>query len=72
MKFLNILGSILFSLGIVILVGFGLYKFFQDTTIPIIIRYSIIAMMLGTTIILASLVKERLKEEQLYDINNFE
>jgi len=65
MKFLNILGLILFSLGITALVGFGLYKFFQDTTVPAIIRYGIIAMILGTIIILTSLVKERLKEKKL-------
>jgi len=65
MKFLNILGLTLFSLGIVVLVGFGLYKFFQDTTIPAIIRYGIIAVILGVIIILISLIKERLKEKKL-------
>jgi len=65
MKFLNILGLILFSLGVIILVGFGLYKFFQDTTVPVMIRYSIIAMILGTIVILTSLIKERLKEKKL-------
>jgi len=65
MKFLNILGLTLFSLGIVVLVGFGLYKFFQDTTVPVIIRYGIIAVILGVVIILISLIKERLKEKKL-------
>jgi len=65
MKFLNILGLALFSLGIIVLVGFGLYKFFQDTTVPAIIRYGIIAVILGVTIILISLIKERLKEKKL-------
>jgi len=65
MKFLNILGLTLFSLGIMVLVGFGLYKFFQDTTVPVIIRYGIIAVILGVVIILISLIKERLKEKKL-------
>jgi len=65
MKFLNILGLTLFSLGVIILVGFGLYRFFQDATIPCIIRYGIIAMILGIIIILISLIKERLKEKKL-------
>ena len=65
MKFLNILGLTLFSLGIMVLVGFGLYKFFQDTTVPAIIRYGIIAVILGVMIILISLIKERLKEKKL-------
>ena len=65
MKFLNILGLTLFSLGIIVLLGFGLYKFFQDPTIPIIIRYGVIAVIFGTMIILTSLIKERLKEKKL-------
>ena len=65
MKFLNILGLTLFSLGFVTLNGFGLYKFFQDQTIPAIVRYGIIAIILGVIIILASLIKERLKEKKL-------
>jgi len=64
MKFLNILGLTLFSLGIMVLVGFGLYKFFQDTTISIIVRYGIIAVILGVIIILISLIRERLKEKK--------
>ncbi len=63
MKFLNILGLTLFSLGTITLISFGLYKFFEDTTIPTIIRYGIIAIILGTIIIISSLIKERLKEE---------
>jgi len=65
MKFLNILGLTLFSLGIMVLVGFGLYKFFRDTTVPAIIRYGIITVILGMMIILISLIKERLKEKKL-------
>jgi len=65
MKFLNILGLTLFSLGIIILVGFGLYKFFQDATVPATIRYGIIAVILGVIIILISLIRERLKEKKL-------
>jgi len=65
MKFLNILGLTLFFLGFVALNGFGLYRFFQDPTIPVIVRYGIIAIILGVIIILASLIKERLKEKKL-------
>jgi hypothetical protein len=63
MKFLNILGLTLFFLGTIILISFGLYEFFRDTTIPTIIRYGIIAVILGIIIIISSLIKERLKEE---------
>ena len=65
MKPLNIFGLIVFSVGIFILVGFGLYKFFEDTEIPQIVRWGIIAIILGVIIILISLIKERLKEKNL-------
>ncbi len=63
MKFLNILGLTLFSLGVVALISFSLYEFFRDTTVPAIIRYGILAIISGAIIILASLVKEKLKEK---------
>ena len=65
MKLLSILGLIFFSIGTIILISFGLYKFFEDTTIPTIIRYGVIAIILGTIIILISLIKERIKEKQI-------
>ncbi|HEC93293.1 MAG TPA: hypothetical protein ENI51_09925 [Candidatus Atribacteria bacterium] len=63
MKPLNILGLIVFSGGIFILVGFGLYKFFENTEIPQPVRWGIITLILGIVIILISLIKERLKEK---------
>ncbi len=65
MKTLNILGLIIFSAGTLTLIGFGLYKFFEDSTIPPIIRWGTIAIILGVIIILISLIKERLKEKEL-------
>ena len=65
MKPLNILGLIIFSAGILTLTGFGLYKFFEDTEIPYVIKWGIITIILGVIIILISLGKERLKEKKL-------
>lgn len=65
MKPLNILGLIIFFAGILALAGFGLYKFFEDTTIPVVVRLGIIAIILGIIIILISLIRERLKEKNL-------
>ncbi len=65
MKPLNILGLIILFSGALVLIGFGLYKFFEDTGIPLIVRGGIIAIILGVIIILISLVKERLKEKKL-------
>ena len=64
MKFLNILGLIIFSAGTLALVGFGLYEFFKDSTVPPIVRWGIIGIILGVIIILISLIKERLKEKE--------
>ena len=64
MKPLNILGLTILSAGVLILVGFGLYKFFEDTEIPQPVRWGIIAIILGVIIILISLIKERLKDRK--------
>jgi len=63
MKLLNILGLIILFVGILAIVGFGLYKFFEDSSVPIAIRSGIIAIILGVIIILVSLIRERLKEK---------
>ena len=65
MKPLNILGLTIFFAGSLALVSFGLYKFFGDSTVPAVIRWGIIAVILGVIIILISLIKERLKEKNL-------
>ena len=65
MKPLNILGLTIFFAGVLTLIGFGLYKFFEDSTVPVIVRYGIIAIILGVIIILMSLIRERIKEKNL-------
>ena len=65
MKPLNILGLTFFFAGSLTIVGFVLYKFFEDSTIPIVVRLGIVAIILGVIIILISLIKERLKEKNL-------
>ena len=65
MKPLNILGLTIFSAGVLTLIIFCLYKFFEDSTVPVVIRWGTIAMILGVIIILISLIKERIKEKNL-------
>ena len=65
MKTLNILGLVIFSAGVLILAGFGLYEFFKDIEIPQIVKWGIIIVILGLIILLISLVSERLKEKKL-------
>lgn len=65
MKTLNILGLTLFSAGVFTLVGYSLYKFFVNSTAPIVVRWGIIAIILGIVVILFSLINERIKEKEL-------
>ena len=65
MKPLNILGLTILFAGVAALVGYGLYEFFRDSSIPVVVRLGIIAIILGIIIILASLIKERSKEEKI-------
>lgn len=64
MKIWNILGAGIFSIGFLILTGFGLAEFLKDLTIPILVKWAIIAIFLGIIIILISLIRERIKEKK--------
>jgi hypothetical protein len=65
MKPLNILGLTILFIGLSAIIGFGFYEFFKDSTIPAVIRWGIIAVILGIIIILISLIKERFREKNL-------
>ena len=65
MKPLNILGLVIFSTGVLILAGFGLYEFFKDIEVPQIVKWGIIIVIFGVIILLISLISERLKEKKL-------
>jgi len=65
MKPLNVLGLTIFSVGVFGLIGFGLYRFFVNSTAPIIVRWGIVAIILGIIVILFSLINERIKEKDL-------
>ena len=64
MRPLTILGLIIFSVGGLFLIGFGLYKFFEDTTVPLIIKGGITALILGAAVMLISLIIERVKDQK--------
>jgi len=69
MKSLNVLGLTVFFAGIFSLVGFGVYKFFEDSTVSLIVKLGIVGIILGIIILLVSLIKERIKEKE-DDISN--
>ena len=62
MRFVRVLGLILLISGILLFVGFGLYKFFEAKDTPLIIRIGSTGVILGIVLILISLIKERIKE----------
>ena len=68
MKPFNTVGLTIFSVSALVLIIFGLYKFFgeifKDTSMPVVVRWAIIGVILGIIIILISLVIERIKEKR--------
>ncbi len=67
MKPLNVLGLTVFSVGGLALISFALYKFlyafFQDSSVPLVIKWGITGLILGTLIMLFSLIIERVKDK---------
>ena len=58
------IGWILFSIGAIALLSFGIYQFFlelfSDSEVPTIVRISITVLSIGAVILLVSFVRERL------------
>jgi len=65
MKKLNIIGLIIFFSGLASLLGFSLYKFFEDKNVPIVVRWGTTGLIIGIIILLISLTLERLKEKKI-------
>ncbi|UCE25292.1 MAG: zf-HC2 domain-containing protein [Candidatus Zixiibacteriota bacterium] len=58
------IGWILFSIGAIVLLSFGVYQFFlelfSDSDVPTIVRISVTVLSVGVVILLVSFVRERL------------
>ena len=58
------IGWILFSIGAIALLSFGIYQFFlelfSDSEVPTIVRISVTVLSIGAVILLVSFVRERL------------
>jgi putative flippase GtrA len=63
-KPLNLIGLYIFLGGLAILISYGFYEFFKDFEIPVLIKTAIAMLIIGTTIIIAVLIKERLEEKK--------
>ena len=68
MKKLNIVGLTIFTAGMLLITAYGVYefvsKFLGDTSVPVIIRYGITAIIAGLIILIISLVLERIKDKE--------
>ena len=64
MKILKILGLSIFCLCFLLLTGFGTYRFLEDSTIPIMIKWGTIGLILGIIMVLISLIIERVKDNK--------
>lgn len=64
MRILKILGLSILCLCFLILTGFSTYKFLEDSTIPLIIKWGIVGLILGMIMIIISLIIERIKDSK--------
>jgi|ETNmetMinimDraft_2_1059921.scaffolds.fasta_scaffold481288_1 hypothetical protein len=66
MKPLNIIGLAVFTVGTLLLIGFGIYEIIEDinTNIPIVIILGVAGVILGVIIMLISLIIERVKDNE--------
>jgi len=68
MKIYNFLGLSIVSIGGIILFSYGLYtlinELFSDSSIPDIVSWGIVLVILGFFILLISLITERIKDSK--------
>lgn len=64
MKILKVLGLSIFCLCFLILTGFSTYKFLEDSTIPLVIKWGIFGLILGIIMVIISLIIERIKDNK--------
>jgi hypothetical protein len=58
------IGAGLLIIGIIILIGYGFYEFMSDLLIPMVVKISIIALVMGIIIILSALIIEKFKDRR--------
>lgn len=58
------IGVVLSIAAILVLIAYGLYELISDLLIPMVIKLSIIALIVGIIIILGALIIEKIKEKR--------
>jgi len=61
---LKYLGAVLLLVGIILLLGFGIYEFMSDFSIPIIVKVGIVALVLGILVIIGALIIEKIRDKR--------
>ena len=64
MKTLKILGVSIFCLCLSVLTRFGINEFLKDSTVPLVIKWGMIGLILGMIIVIISLIIERIKDNK--------
>ena len=63
---------ILISLGILILIGWGVKDFFMAADIPLLIRIAVGAVGVGTLVLIAVAIKDRITRAKTEDFKEVE
>jgi anti-sigma factor RsiW len=58
------LGWLLMAAGLTSLLGYGLYQFWQDPTVPVWMKFSFSAFWLGALVVFLSVLRQRLNERK--------
>lgn len=58
------LGWLLMVAGLIPLLGYGLYQFWQDPTVPVWMKFSFSAFWLGGLVVFLSVLRQRLSERK--------
>jgi len=56
MNSLNILGHVFFFIGVIILLTYALYKFFEDIEMPAIVEIGAMSIVVGVIIYMISII----------------
>lgn len=58
------LGGILLVVGLLPLIGYGIYQFWQDPQVPVWMKFSLSAVWLGGLVVFLSVLRQRLTERK--------
>ena len=57
-------GLVLLLLGIVVVIGYGIWEMMQDDTVPALIKTAIAAVIVGVLLLFVSVLMQRLQDRK--------